>query len=139
MAIYQKALMPFTLPIRAGWLLLQIACFFLVSMACILVAAFAGYWIVLTFSYAFLPPETTGSVWQWVTSMLNLLGLGPGQSHRSCCSFCQFFDFGRQGIGFARRHERSKRCGLMRALSQPGNRRRHGQSFMAGKGLGSLV
>lgn len=69
MAIYQKALMPFTLPIRAGWLLLQIACFFLVSMACILVAAFVGYWIVLTFSYAFLPLETTGSVWQWASDL----------------------------------------------------------------------
>ncbi len=65
MAIYQKALMAFTLPIRAMWLLLQITCLLLFSAACVLVAAFVGYWIVLTFSYAFLPTETTESVWRW--------------------------------------------------------------------------
>jgi hypothetical protein len=69
MAIYQRALIAFTLPFRAVWLMFQIACFLLVSAACILVAAFVGYWIVLTFSYAFLPLETTDNLWQWATDL----------------------------------------------------------------------
>lgn len=69
MATYRKALMAFTLPFRAVWLLLQIACILLVSAACILVAAFVGYGIVLTFSYAFLPLETTESLWQWAADL----------------------------------------------------------------------
>lgn len=100
MSIYKKALMAFTFPVRAAWLLLQIACFLLVSMACILVAAFVGYWIVLTFRMPFCRRKRPGASGNGPpTSMLNLLGLGPRQSHRSCCSFCQFFDSGRGGKG----------------------------------------
>lgn len=63
--MYQRALLAFTVPIRIVWLSLQIACFLLVSAACLLVAAFVGYWIMLTFSYAFLAAETTANIWQW--------------------------------------------------------------------------
>ncbi|KNY31263.1 hypothetical protein FLX27_23270 [Agrobacterium tumefaciens] len=69
MAMYRKALTVFTLPFRAVWLLIQIACFLLVSAACILVAAFVGYWVVLTLSYAFLPLETTENIWQWASDL----------------------------------------------------------------------
>lgn len=69
MAIYQRALLAFTVPIRIVWLSLQIACFLLVSAACILVAAFLGYWIALTFSYAFLSLETTENIWQWASDL----------------------------------------------------------------------
>lgn len=65
MAMYQKALTACTLPFRVVRLLLEITGFLLFSAACILVAAFVGYWIVLTFSYAFLPIELTESVWRW--------------------------------------------------------------------------
>lgn len=67
--MYRKALTVFTLPFRAVWLLIRIACFSLVSAACILVAAFVGYWVVLTFSYAFLPLETTENLWQWASDL----------------------------------------------------------------------
>ncbi len=69
MAMYRKALIAFTVPFRALLLLLQIACFLLLSAACILVAAFVGYLIVLTFSYAFLPLETTENLWQWAADL----------------------------------------------------------------------
>ncbi|NTA14028.1 hypothetical protein G6M05_26920 [Agrobacterium tumefaciens] len=69
MAMYWKAITVFTLPFRAVWLLIQIACFLLVSAACILVAAFVGYWVVLTFSYAFLPLEATENIWQWALDL----------------------------------------------------------------------
>lgn len=69
MAMYRKALIAFTGPFRAVLLLLQIVCFLLVSAACILVAAFVGYWTMLTFSYAFLPLETTENLWQWATDL----------------------------------------------------------------------
>lgn len=67
--MYQRALLAFTVPIRIVWLSLQIACFLLVSAACILVAAFLGYWIALTFSYAFLSLETTENIWQWASDL----------------------------------------------------------------------
>jgi hypothetical protein len=73
MAMYRKALTVFTLPFRAVWLLIQIACFLLVSAACILVAAFVGYWVVLTFSYAFLPLETTENIWAWASNLYDRL------------------------------------------------------------------
>lgn len=69
MAMYRKGLIAFTVPFRAVLLLLQIACFLLVSAACILVATFIGYWIVLIFSYAFLPLETTENLWQWAADL----------------------------------------------------------------------
>ena len=61
--------MAVTFPFRSVWLLLQITCFLLFSVACILVAAFVGYWIALTFSYAFLPIQITESVWQWAANL----------------------------------------------------------------------
>ncbi|MCR6727702.1 hypothetical protein [Agrobacterium fabrum] len=69
MVMYQRALVAFTLPFRAVWLMFQIVCFLLVSAACILVAAFVGYWIVLTFSYALLPLEMTDNLWQWAADL----------------------------------------------------------------------
>lgn len=69
MARYRKALRFAALPFRVGWFLILLASFLPVAAACVLAVALVGYAIVLTFSYAFLPAETTAFVWQWAAEL----------------------------------------------------------------------
>lgn len=69
MVVHRKALRVLALPFRVAWLLILIPSSLPVAAACVLVAALVGYAIVLTFSYAFLPAETTEFLWQWAADL----------------------------------------------------------------------
>ena len=69
MSVNQKALRVFTLPFRAVWFLILAANFLLLSAACMLVAALVGYAVALTFSFAFLSPESTQALWHWAADL----------------------------------------------------------------------
>lgn len=65
----RKALRILFFPVRAVWFLILLVNFLVVSAACLLVAAFVGYAIALTISYAFLPTEWTQALWQWAAEL----------------------------------------------------------------------
>ncbi len=69
MVMHRKVLRAIALPFRAAWILILIVTFLLVSAASVLVAAFIGYGIALTFSYVFLPTEWTATLWQWAADL----------------------------------------------------------------------
>lgn len=65
MSVYRNAIKAAMLPFRAAWFLLLVANFLVLSAVCLVFAAFAGYWLALAFSYAFLPVEWTQALWAW--------------------------------------------------------------------------
>lgn len=69
MSVQHTAIRIVTFPFRTLWFLILSANFLVVSTACVLIAAFVAYALVLTISYLFLPAEWTRELWEWAASL----------------------------------------------------------------------
>lgn len=69
MSVQHTAIRIVTIPFRTLWFLILSANFLVVSTACVLIAAFVAYVLVLTISYLFLPAELTRELWEWAASL----------------------------------------------------------------------
>lgn len=69
MTVQHTAIRIVTFPFRTLWFLILSANFLVVSTACVLIAAFVAYALVLTISYLFFPAEWTRGLWEWVASL----------------------------------------------------------------------